>query len=270
MKKSVFIACVGLLLMQDLHTNAQPSSPSKDNSVVLATWNIGHFSKGSKRNSTITADIYEGKLSAFRDIIYKNLSPDILCINEFSTGFGQDEAEEEQSSVSVLFDGFKIKEVFEQIDYCCNAIFSNFKIRHVKKKNFKCSQSYINEIPTADNYYYVSGVIKIRNEKIRIVCTHLIPKVDNAELRSKQIGELIDLHNRYDKVIMCGDWNTSIFTAFKNAGYSLANDKEIVTFPSKSSFLDNIITKGLKISDVRAIETDLSDHYPLVCKISIE
>lgn len=43
-----------------------------------------------------------------------------------------------------------------------------------------------------------------------------------------------------------------------------------LTFPSKRTSLDNIAVKGLEISDVRMVKTKLSDHYPLVCRISLE
>ena len=71
-------------------------------------------------------------------------------------------------------------------------------------------------------------------------------------------------------MIVCGDWNTEIYSLLKNAGYALANDGSLKTFPSKGYALDNIAVKGLEISDVRMIKTDLSDHYPLVCRISLK
>ena len=69
---------------------------------------------------------------------------------------------------------------------------------------------------------------------------------------------------------MCGDWNTETYSSLKNAGYIFANDGSLKTFPSKGYALDNIVVKGLEISDVRMIKTDLSDHYPLVCRISLK
>ena len=274
MKNTILLIVTALLQTINICVNAQ-SLPTTElevnkNYIVVATWNIGHFSRGSKMYSTITKDNYEQQLEAFRKIVYEDISPDLLCVNELSPIFGKDEAGMEQSVATTLFDGFEIKEIHEQLEYSCNALFSNLPIKHARKNSFKCSRPYLNEVPMAANYYYLSGEFKLNHEKIIIVCAHLIPKAENSELRSQQMLELIEKYKKYDKVIMCGDWNTNNFAVFKNAGYTLVNDKQFITYPVKSYFLDNIIVKGLKISDAKAIETNLSDHYPLVCKIMLD
>ena len=86
----------------------------------------------------------------------------------------------------------------------------------------------------------------------------------------EEISELINKYKDCDRVIMCGDWNTTDFSQFRKAGYSLANNGTLFTYPYKSYPLDNIIVKGLRISDVKMIKTDLSDHYPLVCTVSVK
>ena len=67
---------------------------------------------------------------------------------------------------------------------------------------------------------------------------------------------------------MLGDWNVSSFdefTAFVNAGYTLANDGSFLTYPGKA--LDNICVKGLAVYDAKMITTNLSDHNALLCKV---
>ena len=69
---------------------------------------------------------------------------------------------------------------------------------------------------------------------------------------------------------MCGDFNTTDYSKLKIAGYSLANNGSFKTYYKEKWALDNIVAKGVKISDVRIVKTELSDHYPLICHISIK
>jgi endonuclease/exonuclease/phosphatase (EEP) superfamily protein YafD len=126
----------------------------------------------------------------------------------------------------------------------------------------------VKELPRAANYYYISGDLYYKRDVIKLVCAHTISR--NNDLCQKMIVEIIDAYKDYDKVIMCGDWNSGNYKKFVNTGFSLANDGSYKTYPQGKYPLDNIIVKGLKIIDIRMIETDLSDHCPLVCKISFE
>ena len=116
-------------------------------------------------------------------------------------------------------------------------------------------------------YYYILTDISIGGKKVKLVCTHLIANA--GKIRQDQINELINVCEQYEKIIICGDMNTWNYSKFKEAGYTFANDGTIVTWPTKSYALDNIFVKGLKMSNVRIIKTDLSDHYAIVCSISL-
>ena len=258
----VFVSCsfcLSVLSFQPLGKLQRQKSNTND--IIIATWNIGHFSKGKKANSSILGNNFEDQLKHFRTIVYDSISADLLCVNEFSPVFGKNADGMEQASTSVLFNGFEKRKAYEQLGFCCNAVFSNLKMKNVRRHNFKCSHSYIEKESWAANYYYMSGDIYINDIKIKLLCVHLVPSTKIAELRKEQISELIRISKKWDKVIMCGDWNTNNLAVFRDAGYKLANNSKIVTFPSKSYSLDNIIVKGLKISDVRVIKTKLVTDY---------
>jgi endonuclease/exonuclease/phosphatase (EEP) superfamily protein YafD len=109
---------------------------------------------------------------------------------------------------------------------------------------------------------YVNGVV------VKLICAHTTSSA--IKICRAQINELIQKFEKNERVIMCGDWNTTNFSQFKKAGYSMANDGTKITYPSKSYALDNIVAKGVEITDVKVVKTDLSDHYPLVCRITIK
>ena len=122
-----------------------------------------------------------------------------------------------------------------------------------------------NTIKRIDWYYYISSDIIIGGETVKLVCTHLVNR--HEEVCQSQISQLIEEFKEFDKVIICGDMNTSDWSKFKDAGYRFANDGSLITFPGRSLSIDNIIVRGLGISDVRVLRTDLSDHYPVLCRI---
>jgi endonuclease/exonuclease/phosphatase (EEP) superfamily protein YafD len=159
----------------------------------------------------------------------------------------------------------------------CNALFSNLKILDNEEDKFyySISQKSVKADERTSNRenYFLESEFVWKGIVIKIVCVHvLFSRKVSGVYQQAQIRELIDRYSHYERVIICGDWNTgnNNYKLLQEAGFTLANDGKIVTYPSKNYPLDNIAVKGLKISDVRAVETDLSDHYPLVCKISLE
>lgn len=242
-----------------------------DKVVKLATWNIGHFSNGSKKDSKISSKSHDVKLDRYRELVYDSLEADVLCLQEYSQGFGVNSTGMMSATSSVLFDGFKIKYAGIQRGFRCNAIFSNVKMKHVRMNEFKCNSQYTDISPSAKTTYYTSADLYIGGENVKIVCLHLaFSKIKGyPEVQQNQIKELISRYEKYERVIMCGDWNTTNYILLKEAGYILANNGTLKTYSSTKKALDNIAVKGLKIRNIRMIVTDLSDHYPLICEIVI-
>lgn len=239
----------------------------KASGITVATWNIGHFSNGAKPYSVIKADSYDEKLASFKKIL-EDMDADLLFLNEYSEIFGVDKDNKKQKTKKVLFNNYRTKVFGNQVGFSCNAIFGDLVVTNIKCHEFRNTVAYVKELPRVANYYYISGNLFYKRNNIKIVCAHTISK--NRELCQMMIAEIIDSYKDYDKVIICGDWNTGDYKKFVNAGFTSANDGSFKTYPQKNYPLDNIFVKGLKISNVRLVETDLSDHCPLVCEISFE
>lgn len=273
MKSKMITKLMVLFLCMTGVCHAQNERKSNENkqSIELATWNIGHFSKGKKDYSLISPSECAKTTTEFRSFIYNSIKSDILCLNEYESEFCNDPVSGTITAEDAIFDNYLVHRVFKQNSYICNAVFSNIGLKNTRKKAYSFNKALKAQIKRIDWFYYVSSEILIDGEKVMLICTHLISGIDKyRQSRQDQIDELIKTCEQYKRVIICGDLNTSNYSKFTKAGYTLANDGSIVTFPSKSSSLDNIIVKGLKISDVRVIKTDLSDHYPLKCKISLK
>lgn len=244
------------------------SQGTKGDGFVVSTWNIGHFANGKKNHSQITSHQYQSKLKELRDLLTDSIGADVICLNEYSHVLGTDRNNKKRKSRKVLFNNFKIKKEGRLAGFSCNSIFSNLKVKNIEERHFNSSKPFIAETPRAANYYYLCCDLFVNGKKVKLVCAHTTSSA--IKICRAQINELIQQFEEYDRVIMCGDWNTTNFSQFKKAGYVMANDGSIITFPSKSYALDNIIVKGLQIDDVRVIRTDLSDHYPLVCRIIVQ
>ena len=241
------------------------------NEIVLATWNIGYFSNGVSGRSAIKANELEKKLAEYRTFIYDSIHADVISVNEYNRVFsGKDDEKNSSVTSSILFDRYN-GQVVGPSDGIRKALFSNNRIKNSNFVYLKSHQNVVKDesIVNRKGYYIASDLI-IGGKTVKLVCVHLLfsNKVPRVVQRNP-MEELIEQYKMYDRVVMCGDWNTSDYSKFKEAGYTMANDGSLVTFPSKKTPLDNIIAKGVKISDVKVIETDLSDHFPIVCKISL-
>jgi endonuclease/exonuclease/phosphatase family metal-dependent hydrolase len=264
----LFVLLLGTCLCYGrTQTGSNPPNQSTD-SIVVATWNIGHFAKGRGYRSLIKMDDYPKKAAEFQSFIYDSIAADVLCVNEYSKEFCIDSIRGTVIADDSIFNRFKEIKVFPQNKYVCNAIFSNKKLNQSVMQPFHYDDT--DRTETNDRitwYYYLLADISIGGEDVKLVCTHLIA---NSEKKcQKQIEELIKVCEKYEKIIICGDMNTWNYSKFKDAGYTFANDGSIVTWPAKSYALDNVFVKGLKISNVRVVKTDLSDHYAVVCLVSL-
>ena len=246
-------------------------APSK---LRVVSYNIGHFSGGVSQNSSITASNYAAKLAAYRAVV-ADFDADVLGIEEFSHVFGINTLGANAYTKDVLLESFIGYEGIQR-KYSCNALFYKTVIENITTNEFECNESATIVDPsaiTAPEYYYLDADLYMHGERVKLVITHLAFDNTNPQIVSNQISELITKYASYEKVIMVGDWNVntfSLFDAFTTAGYTMANDGTYYTYPSGERALDNIIVKGLYISNVGMVETiDLSDHLPFYCDISI-
>lgn len=273
MKSKMIIKLIALFLCMTGVCHAQNKRGLNENkqSIEVATWNIGHFSKGKKDYSLISPSECAKKATEYRSFVYDSINADVLCLNEYESEFCNDSVYGSVIAEDVIFDKYHIQRVFKRNKYICNAIFSNNGLMNARQKSFNFRKELKAQISRIDWYYYAFAETIIGGEKVAIVSTHLINGTGKyLQGRQDQIDELIKACEHYKRIIICGDLNTQDYSKFKKAGYTLANNGSIVTFPSKSYALDNIMVKGLKISNVRVLKTSLSDHFPLKCKISLK
>lgn len=243
---------------------------SGDKEVVIATWNIGYFSNGASGSSYIKQHEYDKKLAQYRSFIYDSIHADIISVNEYNRVVcGKDNTDNKTVTSLVLFDEYGYQAVGPKKGIS-KALFSKKKLKKKRWVYFLNHKFFDgDDVIRSKESYYIESNISINGKKVLLVSIHLlfsrkIPRV----VQQLQIEELIKTYDRNKRVVIFGDFNTADYSQFKKAGYTLANNGKMVTFPKKETPLDNIAAKGLTISEVRVIKTDLSDHYPIMCKIS--
>lgn len=263
-KKSLF--SIGPLLFYLFIPCLMEAQGDKD--FVLCTWNLGHFSKGQKPYTVINAISFDSTLQELLSVLNDSIRADIICFNEYNKTFGIDELGQKRMTKDLALSKFGYLEIGPLMGFSCNAIFSKFVIRNVIQRRFEISETVAAMMPRAQNYYYIECDLFFNKENIKLICAHITSGA--SAVCQSQISEILNRFKNNDKVILCGDWNTQDYSLFKNSGYTLGNNGSHKTYPNKGYALDNIAVKGLSISDTRLIKTDISDHYPLVCRISFK
>lgn len=251
--------------------------------VTFMQWNIGHFGNGAN-NTTIKDDEFYEKLYAYQDLI-NTINADYISVSEYNVLFANTANHKDCHAVDMLFANYKnyyIGNKGWRRNYSLNAFFTNLSVFDSETVEFECNQTatitYTTAIRATDYYYLqTKWKFKLENQikEVLIISTHFAFDNKNKEIALDQARELIKKYENEEYVIICGDFNSSLVSEiFKEAGYTTANQGEwgnFYTYPSNSpkSCLDNIITKNLKIEDVRVFKTDLSDHLPIVCSICL-
>lgn len=267
---------LGLFLFTSMRmkepNNETVSSSSSRHDIILATWNIGYFSNGVSARSYIKSADFERKLKEYRSLIYDSIRPDIISLNEYNRVFmGRDNDDNKFVTSSILFGQFE-EQIIGPSKGIRKALFSKDKLKNKRVIYFKSHKKIAgDESVRMREGYYIDSDIYLMGKKVKLVCVHLLfsRKVLHV-VQQSQIEELLEKYKKNERVIICGDWNTGDYSLLKKAGYTLANDGSYVTFPKSGKPLDNIVVKGLTISDVKVIKTDLSDHYPISCKITLK
>ena len=246
-------------------------------SFTVATWNIGHYANGNARDTRIADAEYDEKSAQYRSYI-EGLDADLLCINEYSRLFTPNNLAENALYAErppIFFAG-------EQRHFSCNAVFSNLPLQNITVHDFECNKDVVllySSTNQAYYYYYITAELVIGTETVHFVFTHLAFDEDRNPdtVCMAQIAELIDLYKDAEHVVMMGDWNAyhkNMFDPFAEAGYTLGNYGEILTCTGSRTgglewAVDDIIVKGLSMSDFRAVKTTLSDHIAVVCTLTL-
>lgn len=246
--------------------------PADPNSVRIATWNIGHFAMGEKANSIIEDGQINMKSADYIDYINNAIGADIMFLNEYSAKFTKGS----YLAKNTIFKSYTTCYEGPQRNYSWNAVYSKVEISQPVKHEFECNKTapYISPYVQATDYYFVTTDLVINGKTVKLVSVHLaFDDYGSKNVVINQLNELIAYCAQYEHVVLLGDWNVgsfSEFDVFTEAGYTLANtDKSMPTYKSGSS-LDNIIYKGVTVTDFSLGGTNLSDHYALYCTITVE
>ena len=252
------------------------NAPADDpNSIRIATWNIGHFALGEKNNTILTENQKEEKLAEYQDYIYNCINADVIALNEYCTKFTT-----QSLAKNTVFSKYNTQFEGPKRQYSRNALFANADVTNIQLCEYECNKTANMESPygiKANNYYYVTADLNINGQIVKLVSTHLAFYAGNSsnppEICKDQMRELVEVCKSYDKVVLMGDWNAyfSDFSVFTDAGYSLANtDSNLSTYSASIDPIDNIIYKGVTVSDFGLAGCTLSDHYAIYCTITVE
>ena len=244
----------------------QESNNLTDSIVIVAHWNIGHFSQGKSYNTSITAQDTDSIKVLYLDMIQK-VNPDIFGICEYNPIFNTDGA----NTAQLLFSSFPYSYIGKKYKYNCNSIFSHLPL-------YNCSQYFFPRC-IQTRYYSVADIV-LKGNTVKFVETHLDfnQNSDGKTCRLSQMEELVDAFKSYPYVIICADFNSSVreeYEIFLDAGFSLASDS-LPNFGSPSSDIsrikiDNIIVKGFEVKEtIEYPHNSLSDHNLYCCILKIK
>jgi len=272
MKRLPFLLTMAVLCILQGCVNSSPSDFRKE--FTLAVWNIGNFSNGATSKSTIDIKKDPDVKRKYYDFINKDLNPDVFVLNEYDPVFYKNKFGKKVFTARELFGSYKYRFVGPDC-WKCNAIFSKFKIKNLYNDNVVCfftaHKSIKDNINVSKrNTYYLETMVDIGGGCIKIVVVHIdhsnkVPGV----YQQAQIAELVEKYKDEKQLIICGDFNTHNLSKFKDAGFSIANNGTFKTYSPKGHAIDNIVFKGVRISDVQMKSTTLSDHNPLICKVTL-
>ncbi|MBO4734355.1 MAG: hypothetical protein J5662_07760 [Clostridia bacterium] len=251
-------------------------------SFTIAAWNVGHFSGGSSKNSAFSDADYEKQSAYFKTYINDCLGADIITLSEYSSMFTPSNP---TSSLFSSYTGASFEG--EQRRYSCNAVYSKLALQNFAVHEFECNKNAVITYTTAvkaTDYYYITADLELGGETVTIVALHLAyddklydtpPYIDTV--CQNQMKELIEKFSAVERVIMLGDWNAyspDYFDLFTDAGYTVCNDGSLLTCTgSKTGGLewavDNIIAKGVSVSDFCKVPTGISDHVAVIAKVNL-
>ena len=246
-------------------------------SVRFMHWSVSHFSDGTYSVASIPES--EGKGMAAKYVKFLNsVDADVVGITEYNEDFTTNGS---MKASTALFKGYE-KSVGPAKGDVCNAIFyKSAKAAKIDEKDVFFENHF-------EDTYYKAVKLNISGVPVWFVQTHLDSNTylsGHRRDREEQMKKLIEDFRDEPHVVIAGDFRVGVrvpgkrcfpapeeYDVFEKAGFELANLFGTGTYPVDSPIqpLDNIILKGVGISEVRFLEADhLSDHLAISCKLSI-
>ena len=244
---------------------------------TVASWNIGHYSMGGSKNTKLTDDQYATEKAKY-DAYIDSLGADILILNEYSKMFTP------KNAARYLFLDYGCPFEGEQRNYSCNALYAKLPLKNVTLREFACNTPDTvlhTTVIKATDYYCITGELTVDGKTVTIVGLHLAFNDNlhpNDTVCTAQMDELIATFANTERVVILGDWNAynaEYYERFAEAGYTVANDGSYLTCTGSRTGglewpVDNIIVKGVTMTDFHEVNTSLSDHIAVVATITLE
>ena len=275
-KKQLLLSLLVLLLGINYVTSLYKFSSSKhienNDNLSIMNYNIRLF---NLYNWIPQADVEAQIVN-----LIKTELPDVICFQEYQP----------QQSVDLSLYKYKYEKLSETKVQYGQAIFSMYPIIESGSIAFP---------NTANNAIY-ADIVK-NKDTLRIYNVHLQSlrintdvenlKTEDSERLFKRISEtfkkqqlqteLFIKHKNKSpyKMIICGDFNNTAFSyvyneikgdlvdAFQDAGNGFGRTFDFKYFPIRIDFI--LVDKAFKINGFKTFEERLSDHYPILAKVSL-
>ena len=244
---------------------------------TVASWNIGHYSMGGSKNTKLTDDQYATEKAKY-DAYIDSLGADVLILNEYSKMFTP------KNAARYLFLDYGCPFEGEQRNYSCNALYAKLPLKNVTLREFACNTPDTvlhTTVIKATDYYYITGELTVDGKTVTIVGLHLAFNDNlhpNDTVCTAQMDELIATFANTERVVILGDWNAynaEYYERFAEAGYTVANNGQYLTCTGSRTGglewpVDNIIVKGVTMTNFHTVNTSLSDHIAVVATITVD
>ena len=244
-----------------------------------ATWNVGHFSLGLKNLPSIAPADASAKAGEYR-MFLSEAGVSVLGTCEHSTAFTSDKSLKSADTAFADFPG------------CAYVPLSSGHANAVMwKGDVTLVDSGYHNFPVRNAKCYCQWArLRVRGREVCFVEAHCDWNTMDAGHEFDRVEQMRFLARTFGKeprVVISGDFNSCVrnrvtgkwtdafkeFEIFRQAGFDAAHWGELKTWPASGPYLgiDNIFTKGLAISDVRAQrDKTLSDHSLLRCTLTFK
>lgn len=263
-------------IKSELLSNNEENKPTF---LRVGSYNIGHFCEGVSSEPDGTED----KKIEFRKCLAK-MNCNIIGLQENDDFYNLQKTE---TSYNAIYNNFKYYKNGNKYEYNCNGIISDYEIINEYETIFKNNYN--------QKRYYFNCDVVIDGKAIHLITTQL--DFQDSPTRKKQIAELIEEANKYERCIIFGDFNTANrvnnnayepynalfkedYKLFTDNGFSLANAGylgEETTLVSRVNALEGnypwdnvIVSNNIKIKTLEVVKMEyMKDHYPIVVDLVI-
>lgn len=240
-------------------------------------WSVSHFGDGTHPVASIPES--EGKaMSARYANFVDSVGADVVGLSAYDDNFTTNGS---LKSAEAVFRGYE-KSAGPAKGEMCNAIF------HKPGTLRKIDEKVVFFEDHVEDAYYKAVKFEVSGVPVWFVQTQLDSRTylsGHGMDRQKQMEKIIADFRDERNVVIAGDFRVGVrvpgkrcfpapeeYEVFTKAGYELANKFGTGTYPVDSPLqpIDNIVLKGVGISEVRFIEAErLSDHLAISCILSV-